>query len=116
MDVVGIEVGVALAILWRVAVETTNDTGQDTELFTSIVTDNANFDTDLGEVWVQLQRGEGHVLDFGGVEAQDAKVVDGIAVYGVDIALFVIVEDAVANKWSGANDVLELSVKSMDCA
>lgn len=36
--------------------------------------------------------------------------MDGVAVYGVDVALLVVVEDAVSNEGTGTNDVLNLLV------
>lgn len=36
--------------------------------------------------------------------------MDGVAVYGIDVALLVVVEDTVANEGSGANDVLGMLV------
>ena len=61
---------------------------------------------DVVKVRLQLQRSEGHVLDLGGVEAQDAEVVDGVAVHGVDVAFLVVIEDAVSNEGTGTDDVL----------
>ena len=39
----------------------------------------------------------------------------GIAVDGVDVALFVVVEDTVADEWTGANDVLYISYQYKRC-
>lgn len=53
-----------------------------------------------------MQRGQGHILDLGGVETQDTEIVDGVAVYGIDVAFLVVVEDAVSDERAGANNVL----------
>jgi hypothetical protein len=48
------EVGVAVAICWCIAIQSTDEARQDTELLSGIVTHHADLDTDLCEVGVQF--------------------------------------------------------------
>lgn len=57
----------------------------------------------LGLVWPEIQAVNVHVLDGFWVVAEDAKIVDGIAIDGVAVDFLMVVEDAVAPKRTRAN-------------
>lgn len=110
-------------LLGRVSIQSADDSRQNAQFLSGIVSHDADLDTHLCKVWAELQGCDGHVLDGLGVEAQNAKVVHRVAIDGVDVALswsqlgsgrtggaasylFVIVKDAVADKRASADDVL----------
>lgn len=59
----------------------------------------------LGLVRAQVQAIDVHVLDGLGVVAQDAEIVDGVAVYGIAVDFLVVVEDAVTPEGASADDM-----------
>ena len=46
-----------------------------------------------------------HVLDRLGVVSQNTKIVNGIAVYGVTVYLFMVVENAMSPKRAGTDNM-----------
>ena len=91
-----VKIAISFAIFRRIAIQSADDARQNAELLAGVITHNPDLDTDLGKIRPQLQRRDGHVLDCFGVELEDTEIVDGVAIHGVRINLFVVVEDTVA--------------------
>jgi hypothetical protein len=116
-----VEIAIAFPIFWGIAVESADDAGQNTKLLTSVVSDNANLNADysmsglvfsrlfrstkhtFGQVWTQIQSGDGHVLNLLRIKSQNAKVVDRISIYRVRVDLLVVIEYDVTPEWAGTN-------------
>ena len=81
------EVTISLAVLRRVAIQATDDTRENAELLAGVVAYDPDLDPDTSVLGLQLQGCDRHVLDRLGVEPQETKVVDRVAIDRVDVAL-----------------------------
>jgi hypothetical protein len=101
--VVRVEITVAVSIFWRIPIQPTDDPGQNTQLLSSIITHHPNLCSHLCKIWSQRESSHRHVFDSFGVEPKDTEVVDRVAVDGVGINFFVVVEYAVSPERSSSN-------------
>lgn len=46
-----------------------------------------------------------HILDGFGVVSQNAEIVNRVAIHGIAVDFFVVIEDAVAPEGAGADDM-----------
>ncbi len=59
----------------------------------------------LREIWPERQSGHGHILDGVGVEAEDTKIVNRVAIDRIRVDFFVVIEDNEAREGTSTNDV-----------
>jgi hypothetical protein len=100
-----VEIVIAMAVFGGVLIQPANDARQDAESLASIITHDPNLHTNIGKFGSERQRDKGHVFDGLGVELEDAKVVYGVVIDGIHVSLFVIVEQTVARKGPGWENV-----------
>src|SRR6202000_202141 len=87
LDVVCVEVAVALAIFRSIAVQSTDNSRQNAELFSGIVPNDSDFHADFCGLGLQSQRLNLHILDSLWIELQDTEIVDRVTINGSYVAL-----------------------------
>ncbi|MEZ4379794.1 MAG: hypothetical protein R3A79_00480 [Nannocystaceae bacterium] len=106
LDVAGVEVVVAAqAVVRRRAVEAGDGAGEDRQLLAGVVADDADLGADLRLLRGEAQRLGGHEAQGRGVEAEEAEVVDRVAVDRLQRRLLVVEEDRLSHGGARADDV-----------
>ena len=88
-----------------IPVQSANNSRQNTQLLSSIITHHSDLRTNLRKIWSQRQCRYRHIFDSFRIESQDTKVVYRIAVDRIGINFFMVVEYAVSPERSGSYDM-----------